>query len=124
MPPVLDVAFDELSAGGSQHVLSREVWAREGEGHHVLQLIAKAERAAWLVVTGSSPETTAHGLVEKPSVHQHVEGVIRRVDMNGVETAVPARLCCVQRGDGVVDVAVALDQGPGVMSVITLTQQE
>ena len=78
VPPVLHVAFDELPAGGAQQVRARQVGPREQQRHHVLQLIAEAERAARLVVAGARPQPAAHVLVEQPAVHQHVERVVRR----------------------------------------------
>ncbi len=46
MPPVLDIAFLELTARREQDVLARQLGMRIDEGHDVLQLIAEAERAA------------------------------------------------------------------------------
>jgi len=73
MPPVLDVAFDELPAGGPDEMRSGEVGPRQHQRHHVLQLIAKAEGAARLVVARARPETAAHVLIDEPPVDQHVK---------------------------------------------------
>ena len=70
VPPVLDVAFDELPAGRAEQVLAREVGPREQQRHHVLQLVAEAEGAAGLVVAGAGPQPAADVLVQQPAVHQ------------------------------------------------------
>jgi len=73
MPPVLDVAFDELPAGGPDEMRSGEVGPRQHQRHHVLQLIAKPECSARLVVARARPETAAHVLIDEPPVDQHVK---------------------------------------------------
>ena len=96
VPPVLNVAFDELMGGRPQQVLAREVRADECERHRVLELVAEAERPAGLVVAGARPEATAQVLVEQPAVHQQVEGVVRGAHLHRVERPVP-RLSHVRR---------------------------
>ena len=112
VPPVLHVAFDELPAGGAQEVLARQVGPREGQRHHVLQLVAEAEGAAGLVVAAARPEPAADGLVEQPPVHQRIERVVRRPHLDGVERAVPRRLHPRERGLRGGHVSVARDQLP------------
>jgi hypothetical protein len=72
VPPVLDVALDELPGRSAQQMLAREIGPREQQRHHVLQLIAKPERAAGLVVPAACPEATAHGLIEQPAIEQEI----------------------------------------------------
>ena len=62
MPPVLDIAFLELTARREQDVLSRQLGIRVDERHDVLQLIAEAERAAGLVQGGTPPDPAAEAL--------------------------------------------------------------
>ncbi len=62
----------------------------ERQGHHVLELVAEPEGAARLVVAGARPQPAAHVLIEQPAVHQQVEGVVRRADLDRVEDVVPA----------------------------------
>ena len=52
---MLHVAFDELPAGGDQQMLAQQLRSRERERHHILQLIAKAERPARLIEAASVP---------------------------------------------------------------------
>ncbi len=73
MPPVLHIALGELPPGGPHDMLAREIGAREQQGEHVLQLVAIAVRAAWLVEAGAGPEAAAHVLVQEPPVDQHVK---------------------------------------------------
>ena len=53
---MLHVAFDELPAGGDQQMLAQQLRSREREGHHILQLIAKAERPARLIEARPCPQ--------------------------------------------------------------------
>ena len=50
MPPVLNVALDELSSRRAQQVLAGEIGPRERQRHDVLQLIAEPEGAPGLVI--------------------------------------------------------------------------
>jgi len=43
VPPVLHVALDELPPGGAQQMRPGEVWPRQQDRHHVLELIAEAD---------------------------------------------------------------------------------
>jgi hypothetical protein len=97
---VLDVALGELPAGRVQQVLPRQIGARQGEGHHVLELIAEAEGAPGLVVAGPRPQPAAQVLVEQPAVHQQVEGVVRRAHLDRVEREIPGALHLDERGLG------------------------
>jgi hypothetical protein len=55
MPPVLDVAFDELATCRQQDLLARQSRIRVQQRKRILQLIAETERAARLVEATASP---------------------------------------------------------------------
>ena len=55
-PPMLDIAFDELSRSGAQQMLAGQRGPRRGERHAILQLIAEAIGAAGLIESGTRPE--------------------------------------------------------------------
>ena len=125
VPPVLDVAFDELPAGGAEQMRSGEVGPRQQQRHHVLQLIAKAEGAARLVVARARPETAAHVLIDEPPVDQHVERIVRRADLDRLERPVPGCLrpvCSAATASSTV--RVTRDQPLDVIGVRALAQQE
>ena len=124
VPPVLDVAFDELPAGGAEQMRPGEIRPRQQQRHHVLQLIAKAEGAARLVVARARPQTAADVLIEEPPVDQHVKRIVRRPDLDRLERPVPGCLDLLQRGHGVVDRAMPRDQPLDVIGVRALAQQE
>src|SRR5208283_2070193 len=67
-PPMLDIAFDELSRSGAQEMLAGQVGPRCRERHAVLQLIAEAIGAAGLIESGPRPDAAAQRLVEQPAV--------------------------------------------------------
>ena len=119
---MLHVAFDELMSGGTQQVLAAKVRPREREGHHVLQLIAEAERAARLVVTGAGPEAAAHVLIQQPPVHQHIKRIIRRPNADGIEAVIPGRLHLLERGDCGLDPSVARDELVGMIAVVPFAE--
>ena len=78
MPPVLDVAFDELPRRGQQQMRAAEIRPRVEQRQHVLQLIAEAERAARLVRAAPRPDAAAERLIQQPAIHDQVERVVRR----------------------------------------------
>ena len=55
VPPMLDVAFDELASRTAQDVLPVEGGSREPEGHYILELVAEAVRSPRLVEPRASP---------------------------------------------------------------------
>ena len=100
VPPVLDVALDELARGRAQDLRASEVGPRQRQRQHVLQLIAKPEGAAGLVVAAARPQPAGHRLIEQPSVHQEIERVIGRADLDGLQNRLPRALRRRQRGLG------------------------
>src|SRR4051794_17175387 len=82
VPPVLDVAFEELAAGGAQEMPTGLLGCRVHERHHVLQLVAGAVGAARLIEARPSPEPTGEHLIDEPAIDEHIEGWIRRLDAN------------------------------------------
>ena len=90
VPPVLDVALDELPAGAAQQVGAGQVGPRRAQRQHVLELIAEAERAARLEVARSRIHPAAERLIEQPGVHHHVERVVGGAHLHRVERPCPA----------------------------------
>ena len=70
---MLLVAFDELSAGRPHQMLARQFRACEEQREHVLQLIAKPERAARLIERAARPDATADVLIQEPLIDEHVK---------------------------------------------------
>jgi hypothetical protein len=97
MPPVLDVALDELPAGAQQQLLAQQLRLAVHQRHRVLQLIAEAESAAGLVVAAARPQATGDRLVQQPAVGQQVQGTVRRLDLDRAERAAPVLLHRVER---------------------------
>ena len=125
VPPVLHVAFDELTARRAEQVRARELGPRERQRHHVLQLIAKAERAAGLVVAAARPEPAADRLVQQPVVQQRIERIVRGSNLHGAERLshsphepVASAACAA------VDVAVACDQLARVIAIVPSPSSE
>src|SRR4029077_508211 len=103
VPPVLNVAFHELAASGSKDVRSCEIGAREAQRGDVLELITKTKCSARLVVPPTRPQSTTDVLVEKPLVHQHVERVVGRSHLNGLQGALPGGFHFLKRAQRSVD---------------------
>src|SRR4030095_4173647 len=90
----------------------------------VLQLIAEAEGAPGLVVAGPRPQTAADRLVEQPAIHDQVERVVRRADLDDVEVFVPRapdrRQACIGR----LHATVPLDEIARALKIDAVTQQK
>ena len=89
MPPVLHVAFHELSRRREQDVCAADIRTGVDQGEDVLQLISEPERAARLIRSGPCPDPGAQCLVRQPAVHNEIEGIIRRVHADGAEHVIP-----------------------------------
>jgi hypothetical protein len=97
VPPVLDVAFDKLTRGRTQQMRADEGGRRKPQRHHVLKLIAEAERAAGLIEGGSPPDAARQALIEQPPVHHDVEGTVGRPDGERTEKPIPETDRLLQR---------------------------
>src|SRR5207302_8196821 len=76
MPPVLDVAFAKLSRRRPAELLARDVPGRHGQRHDVLELVAKAIRAARLIEAGTAPHPAGASLIEQQAIRHEAEGSI------------------------------------------------
>ncbi len=86
---MLNISLLKLMSGTEEKMSADESGFCVNERHGVLQLVAKTESTAGLVVPAPGPKTTCQRLVDKPAICQHVEGLIRRFDLYGAERAVP-----------------------------------
>ena len=57
MPPMLDIAFDELSRGRAQNLVARDLGRGMHQRHDILQLIAESVSAARLIKSGAAPDS-------------------------------------------------------------------
>ena len=124
MPPVLNVALGELPSRCAQHVLAGEIGPRKRQGHDVLQLIAESEGAPGLIVPCTRPEAAAHILVQQPSVHQDVERVVRRLDLDRTERALPGRVHLFERFECCIDMPITAHELPSVASILAFAEQK
>ena len=123
MPPVLDVAFHELAAGGAQEMLARDGALGHRQGHHVLELVAKSVGAAGLIEGGPGPDPADQRLVQEPLVEHHVHGTVGRPDLNGADDVIPLGPHRAQR-EVEVRGAIAAEQGAGLAGGGGLAQEE
>ena len=89
MPPVLDVTFAELVGRAAQEVFARKPGLGMDERHHVLQLVAKTESAARLIVAATRPQPACQRLIDQPAVGQHIERRIRGFHLHRAQGAFP-----------------------------------
>ena len=89
VPPVLHVSLHELAPGRAHEVLAQQVGADVRQGERVLELVAEAVGPSRLVVAAARPEAAAQRLVEQPSVHHHVEGVVGGSNLDAREQLLP-----------------------------------
>ena len=122
-PPMLDIAFDELSRRGPQQMLAGQRGPRRGERHAILQLIAETIGAAGLIESGTRPDAAAQRLIEQPAVEHDVHRPVRRLDDDRAEDFVP--LAFDVRFDRVeIGGAIAGDEAPRRFLVFSFAQQE
>jgi hypothetical protein len=124
MPPMLHVAFDELAARAAHQVLAHQRGLGVHQGHHVLQLVAEAERSAGLVVAAARPKAACHGLVQEPAVGEDVERGVRRAHLYSAERSAPLRVDRVERIAGGAGPAEALHEGGGLRGVAAHAEPE
>ncbi len=98
MPPVLDVAFDELMRCRAEEVLAGELALRDDQRDHVLELIAESVRATGLVERGSRPQAAGQRLIDEPAVQHDVQRAIRGLHLDGRLDVVPRPLDLAQEG--------------------------
>ncbi len=90
-PPVLHVAFRKLARRRPQQMLARQGRAGDGERHAVLQLVAKAVRAARLIEARTRPDPARQRLVQQPAVQHQIHRAVRCLDLDRAERLVPER---------------------------------
>src|SRR5205807_284155 len=89
MPPMLDVAFDELTARTERDLRPEKAWIRMHQSHRVLQLIAKAVSAARLVIAAACPKAAGERLIHEPAVGQHIKSRVGRVYLHRCKSVLP-----------------------------------
>src|SRR5487761_2654844 len=92
MPPVLHIAFEELARCRAQQVLADRSWRGVDQGHHVLQLVTKAVRAARLVERRAAPQARRNYLIDEPAVGQCVQRRIRGSHLDRTECLAPVSM--------------------------------
>ena len=122
-PPVLDVAFDKLSPGGAQEMLAREGGSDRGQGHAVLQLIAKSVGAAGLVKARARPDAAGERLVGEPPVKHDIHGTIRGLHLNPADGLLPKSAHFGQHLSQI-DRSVTRHQGQGFGFVHSVAQKD
>ena len=124
MPPVLDVTLLKLPASGAEDMCACQVGSRRRQRHDVLELVAEAEGAARLVVAAACPEPTRDILIDQPAVDEHIEGIVRSVDLDRAERPVPVGFDSRQRGPSSLHRAMPRDQFAGVLFVAALAEHQ
>src|SRR5580700_7678422 len=89
VPPMLDVAFAELTRGSAEQMLAGQRRFGMHQRHDVLQLVTESESAAGLIKPRPTPETAAQCLVNEPAVRHHIDGGIGRVHIDCAESSIP-----------------------------------
>ncbi len=124
MPPVLHVSFAELAPGGAEKMFAQQAGLGMHQGHGVLQLIAKAKRAAGLVKSRPRPHATCQRLVHEPAVGQEVHGRIGRFDVDRAQRSTPVMPNSFQGGVSVAGAAEALNELPCLLIAAGRTEDE
>ena len=119
-PPVLHVAFGELATGGAQQMRPRHFGPTKGQGHAILQLIAKSVGAARLIKPGTGPDPAGQCLIQQPAVQHDIHRPVGRGDLHRGQQVGPMTL---HRLQGLVKVCIPhpLDQRAGSCFAVCLT---
>ena len=123
VPPMLHVALFELTRRRAQQVLARQLAARDGERHRVLELVAEPPGSARLVERRARPIAGGHRLVEEPAVEHQVHRPIRRANLEGGERVLPLLAHLGERGVQVLG-PITQDQAARLFGVGRLPEQE
>ena len=118
-PPVLHVAFGKLARRSAQDVLAGQIWSRQAECHHVLQLVTEAECAARLVEGGARRHTAGKYLIRQPAIDQNVGRRLGSGDLQAIEHLFRAGDEFFEQGPGI-GIAIAPDQLPRQCFVVCL----
>ncbi|MCY1394870.1 hypothetical protein D9M71_97980 [compost metagenome] len=78
--------------------------------HAVLQLIAKADGAAGLVVATAGLEATGDHLVHQPAICHDVDAWVGRLDLNHAKQRTPMLAYCLELHGGHPQASVLLNQ--------------
>ncbi len=124
MPPVLHVALDELARGAAQQLGAVQRRVGVDQRHRVLQLVAEPVGAAGLVEAAAAPHPARDHLVQQPSVGQQIDGLLRRLDLDGAERALPVVPDLLERVVGRAGAAEAVHQVARVVEVLSRAQHE
>ena len=96
VPPMLDITLGKLARGAHHDLFAQHRRRGPDQCHGVLQLVAKAGRAAGLIEGRLAPQPAGHGLVEQPMVHQRVEQRVGGGHDDGAQQPVPGRASALQ----------------------------
>src|SRR5207244_11444818 len=97
VPPVEDVALDELVRRVQEDLRPRELRPQVDEGGGILELVAEAEGAARLVEGRAAPELAAESLIAEPAVHHEIDGRRGRLHLDRRKRLPPDRPYLVER---------------------------
>ena len=123
MPPVLHIAFDELTPRGAYQMLAGDIAFRDRHGHHVLQLIAETVGSAELIEPGPGPDAAGKRLVEQPAIQDQIHAGIGSGYLQGAENVIPLTGDFVERLLQIGG-AIVVQQPDRPFATFRLTEQE
>src|SRR5690606_24059541 len=104
-PPVLNVAFRELSAGGIEYLRSGQLRIMRQQRQSILQLVTEAISAACLVEGRTCADSAGQRLIGQPMIDQGVERLVWVCALGGGQQA-PPRLLVL--GEPLVEIRLAM----------------
>ena len=122
-PPMLHVAFDELSRRGPQQMLACQRRPSRRQRHPVLQLVAEAIGTARLIERRARPDAADQRLIQQPAVQHDVHRPIGRLHLHSAEDILPAPADFGQHGIEILR-AVARDQPPRLLCAGRFAEKE
>ena len=124
MPPVQHIPRLKLVVRRAQNMLARQPRRGMNQGHHILQLIAKAKGTAGLIEARTPPDAAGQTLVEQPAVQQQIHGRVWGVNLHRAQQHIPLAVDCLPGFFHLGRVLEAGSQGHRFGPVFALAQQK
>ncbi|MNP10505.1 hypothetical protein D3C76_1026580 [compost metagenome] len=124
VPPMLHVAFGILMGRTQQQVGTHAGGIGMEHRHAVLQLIAKADGAAGLIVATAGLEATGDHLVHQPAIDHHIDARVGGLDLDHVQLRTPMLAYRFELRGGRGQAAVLMNQAQGGRRVPGCTEAE
>src|SRR5437867_2347885 len=103
---------------------STQIRSRVQERQDILKLVAKSEGASGLIRTAARPDAATERLIQQPTIHHEIEGIVRCADLYRAQRVVPEPRAAPNRILHVCEARVASHEFRCTRQVGTFTKHE